>query len=102
MQFFRIGLLCSALAVVALAQSDIRPTITVKPLPPESIPTGTCTSDLIGYIGILKDGKAQTNLTDKQLGEYVRVRLSEGYSVTLYPQASGKIFAIATCESAKH
>ncbi len=38
-----------------------------------------------------------TKLTDQEIGEYVRKRLAEGYSVTLYPQASGKMFTVATC-----
>ncbi len=74
----------------------------VKELPPEPFPHGTCTQDRSGYIGISKNGKEETQLTDKQLGEYVRVRLSQGYSVTLYPQVSGKVFAIATCETTKN
>jgi hypothetical protein len=75
--------------------------ISVKELPPEPFPVGTCKADESGYLGITKAKKEETRLTDKQLGEYVRVRLSQGYSVALYPQVSGKVFAIATCESAK-
>jgi hypothetical protein len=76
-----------------------QPQITVKELPPEPIPVGVCTQDKSGYIGIAKNGKEDTHLTDKQLGEYVRVRLSQGYVVALYPQVSGKTFAIASCKS---
>ena len=71
-------------------------------MPPEPIPHGTCKEDLSGYIGITKNGKEEIHLTDKQIGEYVRMRLSQGYSIALYPQVSGKIFSIATCESIKH
>ena len=81
---------------------DIKPQVSVKEMPPEPIPAGTCKEDLSGYIGITKHAKEETRPTDKQLGEYVRVRLSQGYSVALYPQVSGKIFAIAKCESSEH
>lgn len=87
------------LSAACFSQSPL--TITVKELPPEPFPSGTCTTDRSGYIGITNNGKEETRLTDAQLGEYVRVRLSQGYSVALYPQISGKIFAIATCESVK-
>jgi hypothetical protein len=89
------------LATMAFGQSQT--TITVRELPPEAIPAGTCTeSKSPGFIGITKDGKERTKLTPKEIGEYVSKRLSEGYSVTLYPQAGGRIFAIALCESVKH
>ena len=93
-KFFVVLLLFSA---VCFSQSQI----SVKEVPPEPFPTGTCTQDKSGYIGIPKNGKEETRLTDKQLGEYVRVRLSQGYSVALYPQVSGKIYAIVKCETAK-
>ena len=76
--------------------------VTVTELPPEPFPVGTCVQDVSGYVGIPKAGKWEMHLTDKQLGEYLRIRLTQGYSVSLYPQVSGKIFAIATCESLKH
>jgi hypothetical protein len=84
------------------SQDFSKPSVSVKVLPPEAIPVGSCKEDLFGYLGVPRNGKTETQLTDEQLGEYIRVRLSQGYSVVLYPQASGKIFAIATCESDKH
>jgi hypothetical protein len=84
------------------AQTSSFPAVTVKELPPEAIPSGPCTESQAGYLGFTKAGKEKTRLTDKQIGEYVRVRLSQGYSVSLYPQVSGKIYAVATCESSKH
>jgi hypothetical protein len=88
-------LLCS----VGFSQSTNQPTIHVTELPPESIPVGTCKDDLSGYLYVPKDGKENNRLTDKQIGEYVRVRLNQGYKVLLYPQISGKIYAIAVCAS---
>jgi hypothetical protein len=87
---------------VGFSQSPNQSTIHVRELPPETIPAGTCKEDLSGYVGIPKNGKEENHLTDKQIGEYVRVRLSQGYSIALYPQVSGKMFAIAKCESIKH
>jgi hypothetical protein len=101
MRFLHIATLFVALSVAAIAQNEAHPAISVKEVPPEAIPAGTCTEDLSGYLGIAKAGKDVTQLTDKQVGEYVRVRLSQGYSVALYPQASGKIYAISTCEAVK-
>ena len=70
----------------------------VNELPPETITTGACTQSSSGYLGIVeKDKKERTKLTDKETGEYVRKMLAQGYSVTLYPQASGKVFTVATC-----
>lgn len=88
-----------AIAAVACGESQLA--ITVKELPPEAIPAGTCKEDMSGYLSVTKAGKEDTHLTDKQLGEYVRVRLSQGYSVSLYPQVSGRVFATANCHSAK-
>jgi hypothetical protein len=96
---FRLVFLC---VLTTSAQEPGRSyPVSIKELPPEAIPIGTCQEDLSGPLFVIKNGKEETHLTDKQLGEYVRVRLSQGYSVSLYPQVSGNIFAIATCESSK-
>lgn len=94
----------SVIALLLLLSSltfsqEQKPTIHITELPPEPFPFGTCRNSESGYLGVSKGNREITKLTDKQLGEYVRVRLSQGYSVALYPQLSGKIFAIATCES---
>lgn len=94
-------LLTALLVLSSLALSQNQAKVNVAELPPEPLPIGTCKQDAIGYLGVTKNGKEETRLTDKQLGEYIRVRLSQGYSVSLYPQVSGKIFAIAKCETAK-
>jgi hypothetical protein len=74
----------------------------VKELPPEAIPTGICVQSTSGYLGIVeKDKTERTKLTDQEIGEYVRKRLAEGYSIALYPQASGKMFTVETCHSTK-
>lgn len=101
MRVGRIAILILAVAMIAGAGEPQQTSIHVRELPPEPFPVGTCKEDTSGYIGINKLGKETTHLTDKQLGEYVRVRLSQGYSVTLYPQVSGKIFADASCLSVK-
>jgi hypothetical protein len=97
-----LKLIVCAIAITVVAGGQSQPAITVKEFPPEAIPAGTCTQSTSGYLGIVgKDKKERTKLTDQEIGEYVRKRLAEGYSVTLYPQASGKIFTIAICESSK-
>lgn len=89
-----------ALCALAFSQEFRKPTITVKELPPEAFPAGSCTEGMSGDLGIESaNGKEETRLTDAQIGEYVRARLSSGYSVSIYPQISGKMFAIADCVS---
>jgi hypothetical protein len=53
----------------------------------------------LGIVG--QDKKERTKLTDQEIGQYVKKRLAEGYSVTLYPQASGKIYTVANCHPIK-
>jgi hypothetical protein len=90
------------LALAAMAMAGGPQTVTVTELPPEAIPAGTCTVSNSGYLGIVgKDKKERTNLTDQEIGEYVRKSLAEGYSVALYPQASGKMFTVQTCHPMK-
>jgi len=96
-----LGVLTFGLSIIT-AQTSSVPAVAVKELPPEAFPSGTCTESQSGYLGMVKAGREKTDLTDKQIGEYIRVRLAQGYSVSLYPQVSGKIYAVATCESSKH
>jgi hypothetical protein len=87
---------------VSFSQSTEQPTIHVTELPPEPIPTGTCKESYSGYLEVTEHGKAKDkDLTSKQIGDYVKKRLSEGYSLLLYPQASGRFFVIETCQSKK-
>jgi hypothetical protein len=98
---------CCAFLLCALmlsSQNSIHPspTATVTELPPEAIPVGTCTQSTTGYLGIVEpDKKERTKLTDQEIGEYVQKKLAEGYSIALYPQASGKIFTFQTCHPTK-
>jgi hypothetical protein len=75
-------------------------TIRIRPLPPEAIPTGTCSAGDTGMIGIVeKDGSERTALTDEELGKWVSKKLKEGYSIMLYPQPNGRIFSVTRCEA---
>lgn len=74
-------------------------TVSVRELPPEPIPRGTCTQGHSGYLGVEEPTGNRFALSDKELGEYIRSQIKKGYSVSLYPQESGRIFAIAKCES---
>jgi hypothetical protein len=77
--------------------------ISVAELPPELIPAGSCKESYSGYLEVQDQGKAKaTNLTSQQIGNYVKKRLSEGYSMELFPQASGRLFIIETCRTEKH
>ena len=95
--------ICFLLCALTLSSQDLNhSSVTVTELPPEAIPTGTCTQSTSGYLGIVgKDKSERTKLTDQEIGEYVRKALAEGYSVVLYPQASGKMFTQQTCHSTK-
>jgi len=93
----RVAVLTLAVIAAAVA-GEPQTTVTVTELPPEAIPTGSCKQSTSGYLGIVgKNKQERTKLTDREIGEYVRKRLAEGYSVTLYPQASGKMFTSQTC-----
>jgi|HubBroStandDraft_4_1064222.scaffolds.fasta_scaffold275914_2 hypothetical protein len=75
-------------------------TISVGELPPEKIPPGTCKESYSGYLEIDEHGRTKdTNLGDQEIGGYVKKRLGEGYSLALYPQASGRLFVIETCHT---
>ena len=96
----RIAVLTLAAAMAAVASES--QTVTVTEVPPEAIPAGTCTKSNTGYLGIVeKDKTERTKLTDQEVGEYVRKSLAQGYSVALYPQASGKMFTVQTCHPTK-
>lgn len=101
MHLVRVAILTLFVAVAAL-EAELQTTVTVTELPPETVPAGACTESVSGYLGIVeKDRKERTKLTAQEIGQYVSGKLAEGYSVTLYPQASGKIFTIATCHPTK-
>jgi hypothetical protein len=90
------------LAAVSVVGQEPKTSVSVTELPPETIPGGTCAQSTSGYLGIVgKDKTERTKLTDKEIGQYVSKSLAQGYSVALYPQASGKVFTIATCHSIK-
>jgi hypothetical protein len=76
--------------------------ISVRELPPEPIPAGTCKESYSGYLEVPENGKVKNrDFTSQQIGDYVKKRLSEGYSLSLYPQVSGRLFVFETCESVK-
>mgnify|MGYP001263665229 CR=1 FL=1 len=96
------ALLCATAIAAAAATGHSQTAITVIELPPETIPAGTCTESTSGFLGVVeKDKTERTKLTTQEIGEYVSKRLAEGYSVTLYPQASGRTFTVATCHPKK-
>lgn len=99
MRGVRVVILVALAAIAVAAQTSVN----VSELPPEPIPAGTCTkSEPGGYLGIVeKDKRERTKLTDQEIGAYVRKTLAQGYSITLYPQASGKMFTQQTCHPAK-
>jgi hypothetical protein len=95
---------CLLLSTVAMfAQEPKQPKVSaVTELPPESIPVGTCKESYSGYLEVTDHGKAKDiNLTSQQVGDYIKKRLSEGYSLSLYLQASGRLFVFEICQSKK-
>jgi len=86
------------IGAILMAQSGTTATIAVKELPPEAIPAGSCSESQSGFLGVVgQNGKERTALTAIEIGEYIRNRLSQGYSITLHPQLSGRIYVIAEC-----
>jgi hypothetical protein len=92
MHVVRILLYAVGLVLMVSAQG-----ISVRELPPEAIPHGSCTQGHSGYLGV--EVSSRFKLSGEEIGKYVLEQLKEGYSLQLYPQASGRIFSIATCES---
>jgi hypothetical protein len=98
----QISVLTLAVITAAVAGEQSQTAISIRALPPEAIPVGTCTSTTASYLVIGKGDKpSDYKLSDKQIGEYVRIRMAQGYSVELYPQDSGKIYVVATCHATK-
>jgi hypothetical protein len=94
MQMLHLAILAIVLAL-RVGQSS---SVTVRRVPPEAFPPCIGAQPIYGPLGIVeKEGKQRTNLTSAEVGEYVTRRLKQGYKVTLYPQISGQIFAIAEC-----
>jgi hypothetical protein len=97
MNIVKIAAFAGVLALAGSAQ-DVR--ISVREVPPEPFPTGSCTQSDSGSGYLRLEGNyTGRNLSKEQIGGYVLSRLAQGYSVSLYPQVSGRIFAITTCES---
>jgi hypothetical protein len=89
-------------AQAAASPQPINAQVTVAELPPEAVPVGTCKESYSGYLEIKEHGKPKNKaFTSQQIGDYVNKRLGEGYSLSLYPQASGRLFVIETCQTPK-
>jgi hypothetical protein len=98
---FAVLLLCSPL--IFSQESRLPEKISVTELPPEPVSAGTCQKSYSGYLEIADHKKdKKINFSSEQIGDYVKKRLAEGYSLSLYPQASGRLFIIETCESKKN
>jgi hypothetical protein len=89
MRLFKI-LVYSALAGMLVAQQS--PRVTVRELPPEPIPKGSCKDGHSGYLGVEGTKSSRFDVSEQEIGEYVVTQIRQGYSLTLYPQASGRIF----------
>ena len=93
---------CFAAPLLAESPAQLPSAVKVTETPPEAIPVGTCQHSYSGYLEVQENGKVKVmNLTSPQIGDYVKKRLNEGYSLSLYPQASGRLFIIETCQSKK-
>lgn len=100
---FSLAILLLFASLTFSQESKLPPKISVAEVPPEQIPAGICRASYSGYLEVKEHRKVKdVNLTSQQIGDYVKKRLSEGYSLSLYPQASGRFFVIETCEAQKH
>jgi len=91
----------NAMLVASRALTLLAQTIHVREVPPESIPHRSCKQGHSGYLGVEGNDseKSRFTLSQQEIGEHVVKQLAQGYSLSLYPQASGRIFSIATCEA---
>jgi hypothetical protein len=98
MEFCPMQIKLLLLASVLAFSMIQNPVVSIRRVPPETFPPCSGIQPIYGTLGIMKkDGEQFTNLTPEEVGDYVVRRLKQGYKVTLYPQISGKIFAIAEC-----
>jgi len=89
------------LLVFSLGEPHSR--VTITELPPEQVPAGTCVAGNAGFLGVVeRDDHERTDLTNAEIGGWVKNKLKEGYSVMLYPQKSGRIYSITKCEATQH
>ena len=100
----RIGSLLAFLVLaVAIPSTDSqsstfqRPTIVVNPRPPETVPKGTCTQGEDGYLEHIDKDNRFITFSNEEIGQFVADRMKKGEVITLYPQASGLIYALCTC-----
>jgi|SRR5579864_3028999 len=96
-RIFIFAALC--LAVVGQDVADKKPSMSVRILPSEEIPRGTCQHPTSGYLGDFQTGRT-TSLSKAEIGEYVLSMISQGYVLTLYPQPRQRIFVFADCHPA--
>ena len=95
----RFTVLVSAALVVTPAssvpQQTTKPTIaSISGVPSEPMPTtGNCTSSTSGYLELHR----RTELTEAEIGKFVRSSLQNGYVVTIYPRTKSGIFVNMEC-----
>ena len=88
----------SFLAIHLRAQQGTKPSVSItsiKAMPGEPIPKGTCTYSTSGYLE--KDGKRE--FKDADLGKLIAPALRQGYVITLYPPTKHGIYAYQECPS---
>ena len=70
--------------VTAAVGGEPQTSVNVTEVPPETIPTGTCTQSHTGYLGIVEGDMSEPKADRRRGGEYVRTSLAQGSSVTLW------------------
>jgi hypothetical protein len=84
-------------SLTAFSQETSKPALSIKLLPPNAVPAGTCKEDEYGYLDTSKGDNKWVPYTPLQIGGYLADRAKQGFVVTVYPQPNGRLWVAATC-----
>jgi hypothetical protein len=88
--FAAAGLL---LASAQTQQAEKPQIVGIGVTPTDGVSPGPCKASTAGYLEI----GGRTELTEAEIGGYVKTALHDGYTVTIYPPAKRGIFVNAAC-----
>jgi hypothetical protein len=86
MNSIKIVICAGVLALAISAQQDVR--ISVRELPPEPIPLGTCTQSHSGYLGVEQRVNGHFDISKEEIGEYVLSGIHQGLTTRRAPGGS--------------
>ena len=92
-----IWLAFMAVCLTAGSQEMSKPAVSMKMMPPDPIPHGSCNQDEFGYLDTGDGPNHWKPYGADELGEYLDDRAKKGFVVTVYPQPNGRLWVYAAC-----